>query len=149
MFYDKFAALCREKGVTVTKALIEIGLSRSLGTKWKKTGATPNGKTLEQIAEYFGVPVDYFRDSPWYQQDGASLMNAIRLAQKSITGVDPIDAAIQAARAESQDDDLAEYLEDLRARPETRTLLEASRGMTKEQVEAMAAFARQLRGGND
>lgn len=42
--------------------------------------------------------------------------------------------------------DLAEYLEDLRDRPETRTLLEASRGMTKEQVEAMAAFAKQLRG---
>ena len=44
------------------------------------------------------------------------------------------------------DDDLAEYLEDLRDRPETRALLEASRGMSKEQVEAMAAFAKQLRG---
>lgn len=42
--------------------------------------------------------------------------------------------------------DLAEYLTDLRDRPETRALLEASRGMTKEQVEAMAAFAKQLRG---
>ena len=42
--------------------------------------------------------------------------------------------------------ELAEYLEDLRERPETRALLEASRGMTKEQVEAMAAFAKQLRG---
>jgi len=42
--------------------------------------------------------------------------------------------------------DLAEYLTDLRDRPETRALLEASRGMTKEQVEAMAEFAKQLRG---
>lgn len=46
----------------------------------------------------------------------------------------------------SEADDLAEYLEDLRDRPETRALLEASRGMSKEQVEAMAAFAKQLRG---
>lgn len=48
---------------------------------------------------------------------------------------------------QSEDDaDLAEYLTDLRDRPETRALLEASRGMTKEQVEAMAEFAKQLRG---
>lgn len=44
------------------------------------------------------------------------------------------------------DPDLAEYLTDLRDRPETRALLEASRGMTREQVEAMAEFAKQLRG---
>jgi transcriptional regulator with XRE-family HTH domain len=44
------------------------------------------------------------------------------------------------------DEDLAEYLEDLRERPETRALLEASRGMTKEQVEKMAEFAMFLRG---
>lgn len=46
----------------------------------------------------------------------------------------------------SETDDLTEYLTDLRDRPETRALLEASRGMSKEQVEAMAAFAKQLRG---
>ena len=44
-------------------------------------------------------------------------------------------------------EDLADYLQDLRERPETRALLEASRGMTKEQVEQMAAFAKALRGG--
>lgn len=44
---------------------------------------------------------------------------------------------------------LGEYLTELRDRPETRALLEASRGMTKEQVEAMADFARRLRGTVD
>ncbi len=44
------------------------------------------------------------------------------------------------------DDELAEYLEDLRERPETRVLLQASRGLTKEQVEKMAEFAIFLRG---
>lgn len=46
----------------------------------------------------------------------------------------------------ANDPDLAEYLTDLRDRPETRALLEASRGMTREQVGAMAEFAKQLRG---
>ena len=42
--------------------------------------------------------------------------------------------------------DLAEYLEDLRERPETRALLEASRGMTKDQVDAMAELIKKMRG---
>lgn len=50
-------------------------------------------------------------------------------------------------KAPSGDEALSEYLDDLRERPETRALLEASRGMTKEQVEQMAAFAKILRGG--
>lgn len=36
-----------------------MGLSNSIATKWKKTGATPNGETLNIIAEYFGVSIDY------------------------------------------------------------------------------------------
>ena len=35
------------------------------------------------------------------------------------------------------DDDVAEYLEELRERPETRMLLRASRGMTKENIDAI------------
>ena len=59
VFYDLFCELCSLKGVSVTRATIEIGLSRTIGTKWKRTGATPNGETLNKIAEYFGVSTDY------------------------------------------------------------------------------------------
>ena len=84
MFYDKFKELCDDRGISVTKALNEIGLSRALGTKWKKTGATPNGETLVAIAEYFGVPIDYFVRG--------TLPDAIMKAMKSLPGyVDPMD----------------------------------------------------------
>lgn len=59
MFYDLFCELCKQKGISVTKATVEIGLSRTIGTKWKRTGATPNGETLNKIADYFGVTTDY------------------------------------------------------------------------------------------
>lgn len=59
MFYDLFCELCKKKGVSPTKATVEIGLSRTIGTKWKTTGATPQGETLSKIADYFGVSVDY------------------------------------------------------------------------------------------
>ena len=59
MFYDRFKQLCDQKGVSCNKAALEIGLSNATPTKWKKTGATPVGETLDRIAAYFGVTTDY------------------------------------------------------------------------------------------
>lgn len=59
MFYDRFKQLCDKKGVSCNKAALEIGLSNATPTKWKKTGATPSGDTLDKIAAYFGVSADY------------------------------------------------------------------------------------------
>ena len=58
MFFDTFQALCEEKGVSCTRAAKEMGLSNSITTKWRKTGATPGGETLEKVAAYFGVSTD-------------------------------------------------------------------------------------------
>ena len=58
MFYDIFLQLCAEKGVKPTPVALAIGVSSAAAAKWKK-GATPSGDTLQKIAEYFGVSVDY------------------------------------------------------------------------------------------
>lgn len=58
MFIDTFAALCSKKKVSMNKACIEIGISRTATAKWKN-GSIPNGQTLAKIAEYFDVPVGY------------------------------------------------------------------------------------------
>ena len=57
MFYDKFAALCAEKGISCNKAAIDLGLSNSTVTKWKKTGATPRSDILAKVADYFRVSI--------------------------------------------------------------------------------------------
>lgn len=59
MFYDMFCALCERKGVSPTRAALEIGLSKSTPTTWKKKGTTPQAGQLKKIADYFGVTVDY------------------------------------------------------------------------------------------
>ena len=59
MFYDRFKQLCDSRGVSCNKAALEIGLSNATPTKWKKTGATPVGETLDRIAAYFDVSTDY------------------------------------------------------------------------------------------
>lgn len=59
MFFDIFYDLCKKKGISCKKAAEDIGLSNSITTKWKKTGATPGGDTLNRIANYFDVSTDY------------------------------------------------------------------------------------------
>lgn len=59
MFFDIFYDLCTQKGISCKRAAEEIGLSNSITTKWKKTGATPTGETLHKIAAYFHVSTDY------------------------------------------------------------------------------------------
>lgn len=59
MFYDRFKQLCDSRSISCNKAALEIGLSNATPTKWKKTGATPVGETLDRIAKYFGVSTDY------------------------------------------------------------------------------------------
>ncbi len=55
VFYDKYAELCQQKGITPTAAALEIGLSKATPTKWKTSGATPSGENLKKIAVYFGI----------------------------------------------------------------------------------------------
>jgi transcriptional regulator with XRE-family HTH domain len=59
VFYDAFKLLCEKRGVSPKRAVTEMGLSNSLATKWKNTGAIPKGETLAKIADYFGVSVAY------------------------------------------------------------------------------------------
>ena len=59
MFYDTFKQLCDAKGVSVSRACIEMGLSRSIAAKWKSTKTNPSADVLPAIANYFGVTIDY------------------------------------------------------------------------------------------
>lgn len=58
VFIDIFLQLCEENNVKPTRVANEIGSSSASVVKWKK-GATPQGPTLQKIADYFGVTVDY------------------------------------------------------------------------------------------
>lgn len=58
MFYERFLALCREKGVSTSKAAIDAGLSKSTVTKWKKDPTTkPSGNVIAKLCKYFDISV--------------------------------------------------------------------------------------------
>mgnify|MGYP002519102331 CR=1 FL=1 len=121
MFYDTYLALCQRKNVSPTRAALEIGLSKSTPTTWKKRGLTPQGETLNKIAAYFGVSVGY------------------------LLGNEPKEkAAIDVV-----DDDLQEYLDELRSRPEKRLLFSVTKHATKSQIEAIVKMIEEMQGAGD
>lgn len=58
MFYDMFVELCKERNVSASFVMKEIGLNKSNATFWKR-GSIPKGDTLQKLAQYFNVSVDY------------------------------------------------------------------------------------------
>lgn len=59
MFYERFAELCKIKGISPSKAAFEMGISKASITNWKQNGYTPRSEILEKIADYFSVSIDY------------------------------------------------------------------------------------------
>lgn len=58
MFYDKYAQLCKQKGVSMSAAAMEAGLSKSLVTKWKVNKVdVPSPDVLKKLSTYFNTPV--------------------------------------------------------------------------------------------
>ncbi len=115
MFYDEFVKLCNEKSVSRTKACIDCGVSRTAWLKWED-GATPNGTTITKFASYFGVPVGQLLGD---EQKETPLVNG--------------------------DQELTDYLEMLKNRPECRMLFQLTKNATKEDVEAAVRIIEALR----
>ena len=60
MFYDTFVFLCKQKGLSPSKAAMDAGISKSLVTKWKTIGTeVPSPEVLKKLSNYFGVTPDY------------------------------------------------------------------------------------------
>jgi transcriptional regulator with XRE-family HTH domain len=58
VFYDKYAQLCKKRGVSMSAAALEAGLSKSLVTKWKTNKVdVPSPDVLKKLSAYFNMPV--------------------------------------------------------------------------------------------
>lgn len=60
-FYDIFSKLCKEREISPSAVARSIGLTTATPTYWKR-GSIPKGDTLQKLADYFGVSVDYLLD---------------------------------------------------------------------------------------
>lgn len=70
MFWDNFVLLCNKKGISPNGACAELGLSSAIATKWKN-GTVPRDTTLQKIADYFNVSVDFLKSKDISDLPGA------------------------------------------------------------------------------
>lgn len=110
IMYDRIEALCRQHGTNVTALCAALGLSRSSLTELK-SGRTKrlSYEAISAIADHFGTTTDY-------------------VAGKTDDPAPPVHP----------DAELAEYIEELRTRPEMKMFFSLTKNATKDEVEAAA-----------
>ena len=59
--YETTKKICKEKGVTVTKAEKDLGFAK--GSLCKLNTNKPSLEKVQKLADYFGVSVNFFTDS--------------------------------------------------------------------------------------
>ena len=57
--YEVFEQLLQKYGVTPYKVAKEAGVTQTALSNWKSGRSTPTTKTLQKIADYFGITLDY------------------------------------------------------------------------------------------
>lgn len=57
--YDEIIALCNSQNIKPTVLEAKLGMGRGYIGKLKKANANPSTKSLQKIADYFNVSVDY------------------------------------------------------------------------------------------
>lgn len=107
--------LLGETHTSRSKLAREIGVHTTTVTNWLD-GRKIDSKNLLAVANYFGVSVDYLTGNETKKEPTTN-----------------------------HDDELLEYLEMLRTRPECRMLMSTVKGATREQVEANVKFLESLR----
>lgn len=64
-FYENFESLCKERGISPTRAARDNGLKQQSVSSWKTRGSTPKAETVQKLADYFGVSMaELLGDSP-------------------------------------------------------------------------------------
>lgn len=121
MFIDILNDLITQKGLTRAQVTSDLKLGKNQIKYWEKNGNTPNGDTIKAMSEYFNVSVDYLLGKT--DQKEKPLVNG--------------------------DEELNEYLEELKNRSEMRMLFSLAKGATKEDVEAAVRIIEALRSQDD
>ena len=118
MFYDKYVQICNRFNVSPSRAALDAGMSNSTVTKSKNTpDAEPTGAAIKKLCDYFHISVSELLGEE--EQKEKPLVNG--------------------------DEELTEYLEMLKTRPEMRMLFQISKDATKEDVEAAVRVIEAIR----
>lgn len=124
MYYEIFEKLCKNNGTNPSRVSKATGISTATLTSWKKGDYTPKSDKLQKIADHFGVSLGYL----------------MGMEEEEPNAVDKENNPIVL------DDEALELLEELKERPEMRTLFSVSRKATKEDILKAVKIIEALKG---
>lgn len=73
--YEVFEQLLQKYNVTSYKVSKETGITQTALSNWKSGRSTPTTKTLQKIADYFGVTIDYLMTGEEKEDSGKYYLN--------------------------------------------------------------------------
>lgn len=79
--YDVFMQLMEEKGVTAYRVAKDTGITQATLSRWKTGKVSPSIETLQVLAEYFGVTLDYLMGNTHADRDIEEIDIAIELEE--------------------------------------------------------------------
>lgn len=106
MFWENFILLCNKGNTSPSAVCLELGLSKAIATRWKN-GSIPRDTTLLQIADYFGVTVDYLIGRE--EEKPIRSDEAIQLDRESIRWI-PIFETVSAGFGAYASNDIQDYM---------------------------------------
>ena len=125
MLSERLKALRKRDGITQTEFAKKFNVSAGTIGNWETGAREPDYETLLRISKFFGVSTDY-------------------LLGRGETKKAPVPSAVT-----TDDEELMEYLEELKTRPEMRMLFSLSKNATKEDVEDTVRIIEALRKGRN
>lgn len=118
--YEFYEQLLQERGLTNYRVSKDTGIAQSVLSAWKNGTSTPKADKMKTLAEYFGVPVEYFDDGK---------LNV----HKSASGTEYYF-----------DDQTARLAQELHKNPDLNAFMSSTRRLTPEQFKLIKETIKQF-----
>lgn len=154
--YDVFEKLVKEKGCSVSDVARATGITRSLFSDWKSGRTNPKLDKLVKLSAFFNVPLSVFTETQADFPDGSQVdfPNGSQVdfvsedekalaAIRAILGVKPQP---EGTPVYYKDEETARLAQEALENQELRMLLDASRGLSPEDIRAIIEIAKRMKG---
>lgn len=158
MFENNLKAVRKAKGKTQQEIADIIGITQNAYSYWESGKVRINSESIAVLAEYYGISVDFLlgrrykmRKLPnkWddslredYEKADENVKKYMEAKYGDIIFVDSEEVS---TNGDDNADELLEYLEQLKNRPEMRMLFSLAKGATKEDVDKAIAIIKALK----
>lgn len=122
--YEIFERLLQKHNLSAYKVSKATGVTQSTLSDWKRGRSTPKTDTMQKLADFFDVSVDYMMGRESEEPNAVDKEN------------NPIVL----------DDEALELLEELKERPEMKTLFSVSKKATKDDILKAIKIIEALKG---